>query len=56
MVLMRIIKLKDEKHQIIDNAYYKIQGFVYNLMRDRYSSLHDKKGYKFFCFSNVTFK
>jgi len=48
-----IIKLKDEKTQIIDNAYHKIQGFVYKLMRDRYSSLHDKKGYKFFCFSNI---
>lgn len=48
-----LIKLKDEKKQAIDNSYHKLQGFVYKLMKNDYSSLHDKKGYKFFCFSNI---
>lgn len=48
-----LIKLQDEKKQVIDNAYHKLQGFVYKLLREKYSSLHDKKGYKFFCFSNI---
>jgi CRISPR-associated endoribonuclease Cas6 len=31
-----------------------LQGFIYNCLRDtEYSILHDKKGYKFFCFSNI---
>jgi CRISPR-associated endoribonuclease Cas6 len=34
--------------------YNKIQGFVYNLLKDTpFSSLHDKIGYKYFCFSNI---
>jgi len=34
--------------------YHKLQGFIYSLLRDTpYSVLHDKKGYKFFCFSNI---
>ncbi|MEM0492612.1 MAG: CRISPR-associated endoribonuclease Cas6 [Candidatus Thermoplasmatota archaeon] len=48
-----LIKLKDSKSQVIDNTYHKLQGFVYELIRERYSSIHDKKGYKFFCFSNI---
>ncbi len=32
----------------------KLQGFLYNLIRNsKYSHLHDRKGYKFFCFSNI---
>jgi CRISPR-associated endoribonuclease Cas6 len=34
--------------------YHKLQGFIYRLLRDTdYGVLHDKKGYKFFCFSNI---
>jgi CRISPR/Cas system endoribonuclease Cas6 (RAMP superfamily) len=48
-----IIKLEDEKKQAIDNTYNKLQGFVYSLIREKFGSIHDKKGYKFFCFSNI---
>jgi len=34
--------------------YYKIQGFIYSLLRNSsFEDLHNKKGYKFFCFSNI---
>lgn len=53
---MRIlIKLRNSKEQAYDLMYYhKLQGFIYNLLKDtKYSELHDKKGYKFFSFSNI---
>lgn len=32
----------------------KVQGFIYSLLRNGdFHHLHDKKGYKFFCFSNI---
>ena len=35
-------------------CHHKIQGFVYNLLKDtKYVKLHDKNGPKFFCFSNI---
>lgn len=44
----------------IDTCYdnqcdYNIQGFIYNFIKadKNYSHSHNKKGYKFFCFSNV---
>jgi CRISPR-associated endoribonuclease Cas6 len=32
-----------------------MQGFIYGLLEksSQFSQLHDKKGYKFFCFSNI---
>ncbi|MEA2075283.1 MAG: hypothetical protein U9O85_06070 [Euryarchaeota archaeon] len=34
--------------------HHKLQGFVYELLRDaKFGMLHDKEGYKFFCFSNL---
>jgi CRISPR-associated endoribonuclease Cas6 len=34
--------------------HYHIQGFIYNLLKgSKYHFLHNKKGYKFFCFSNI---
>lgn len=34
--------------------HHKLQGFLYDLLRDSsYSGLHDRRGYKFFCFSNI---
>ena len=33
---------------------FEIQGFIYSLIKDtRFNYLHDLKGFKFFCFSNV---
>ncbi|MCJ7631186.1 CRISPR-associated endoribonuclease Cas6 [Candidatus Bathyarchaeota archaeon] len=34
--------------------HHKLQGFLYRLMEGTiYRDLHDRKGYKFFCFSNL---
>ena len=34
--------------------HYYLQGFIYSLLKDsRFQYLHDKKGYKLFCFSNI---
>jgi len=34
--------------------HHKLQGFLYDLLRgSSYSDLHDRRGYKFFCFSNI---
>jgi len=34
--------------------HHKLQGFIYGLLRDSgFGTLHDKEGYKFFCFSNI---
>lgn len=34
--------------------HYHLQGFIYRLLEgSRYHYVHDKEGYKFFCFSNV---
>ena len=33
---------------------FEIQGFIYSLLKDtRFHYLHDIKGFKFFCFSNI---
>ncbi|MHC1610219.1 MAG: CRISPR-associated endoribonuclease Cas6 [Candidatus Methanospirareceae archaeon] len=53
---MRIlVKLHAAKDQAYERLYHhKLQGFVYGLLRDSgFGGLHDKKGYKFFCFSNI---
>ena len=43
-----------EKYSINFEYHSKIQGFVYSLLRNSaFEQLHDKKGYKFFCFSNI---
>lgn len=50
-----LLNLKPES----DFAYsslqnHKMQGFIYNqLLETPFEKLHDKSGYKFFCFSNV---
>ena len=34
--------------------HYHLQGFIYNLLKDsKYHYIHNKEGYKFFCFSNI---
>jgi CRISPR-associated endoribonuclease Cas6 len=37
------------------NYHYHLQSFIYTLLEGstQFSHLHDKKGYKFFCFSNI---
>ncbi len=53
---MRIlINLRAAKNQGYESLYHhKLQGFVYGLLRDSgFGGLHDKRGYKFFCFSNI---
>ena len=53
---MRIlINLRAAKNQGYERLYHhKLQGFVYGLLRDSgFGGLHDKEGYKFFCFSNI---
>ncbi len=50
-----LLRLKSIKDTAYENLYHrKFQGFVYSLLYDTdYHSLHDKSGYKFFCFSNI---
>jgi len=53
---MRILlKLEASKNFAYDTKYYsKFQGFIYRqLIGTPYSFLHQKNGYKFFCFSNI---
>ena len=53
---MRILlRLKAIKSSAYDLKYFnKLQGVIYNLLRDtEYGILHNKSGYKFFCFSNI---
>ena len=34
--------------------HYKLQGFIYSLLRNTsFENLHDKRDFKFFCFSNI---
>jgi len=50
-----LLKLKSQKDYSYDKSYYhKLQGFIYKVLREtEYSQLHDKKGAKFFSFSNI---
>lgn len=54
---MRIIlHLKPLANQFRPNFeyHYKLQGFIYSLLKNTsFENLHNKKGYKFFCFSNI---
>jgi len=50
-----LVKLRAAKDCSLDMLYHhKLQGFVYSQLRGtEFASLHDKRGYKPFCFSNV---
>lgn len=50
-----LLKLRAAKDQAYDMRYHhKLQGFVYGLIEGTpYMKLHDRRGYKFFCFSNI---
>ena len=50
-----LVELKAMCDCVYDLMYHhKLQGFLYDLLRtSAYSDLHDRRGYKFFCFSNI---
>ena len=50
-----LLKLNSMKDCSYDLKYFnKLQGFIYNLIKDtEYFFLHNKRNYKFFCFSNI---
>jgi CRISPR-associated endoribonuclease Cas6 len=49
-----LIELSPKCSAAYSPNYTKLQGFIYNLVRKSpYGILHDKKTYKFFCFSNI---
>ncbi|MEM7827614.1 MAG: CRISPR-associated endoribonuclease Cas6, partial [Candidatus Aenigmatarchaeota archaeon] len=51
-ILLRLEAIKDCEYDL--KYFHKLQGFIYNLLKEtKYDILHDKKGYKFFCFSNI---
>jgi len=54
--IMRVlVKLESTKAQPYQMEYhYHLQGLIYNMLKSsKYSQIHDKEGYKFFCFSNI---
>lgn len=51
-VLLRLEAVKDCEYDL--KYFHKLQGFIYSLLKEtEYRILHDKKEYKFFCFSNI---
>lgn len=49
-----LVELEAAKNQIWErNYHHKLQGFVYSFFEDAMPKIHEKKGYKFFCFSNI---
>lgn len=51
-LLLRLKALKDQAYDL--KYYHKLQGFIYSLLDETpYARLHDRRGYKFFCFSNI---
>ena len=51
-LLLRLRSKNDQKDVSLE--YHKLQGFVYSLLQESgFPLLHDKPGYKPFCFSNI---
>lgn len=51
-ILIQLKVLKDCNYDL--KYFHKLQGFIYTLLKEtEYKILHDKKNYKFFCFSNI---
>lgn len=49
-----LITLQAQTAAGYDSLYHDLQGFFYSLLkRTKYKGLHAKRGYKFFCFSNI---
>lgn len=50
--MVRLRCIEDNKYEM--QYHYHLQGFIYNLLKgSKYDYVHDKDGYKFFCFSNI---
>lgn len=51
-LLIRLRSIEDSKYEM--QYHYHLQGFIYSLLKgSKYDYVHDKEGYKFFCFSNI---
>lgn len=51
-LLIRLRCAEDGPYEM--QYHYHLQGFIYRLLKgSKYDYLHDKGGYKFFCFSNI---
>lgn len=49
---MKLLALGDSPYEM--QYHHHLQGFIYSLLKGtRFHHIHDKKGYKFFCFSNI---
>ena len=50
-----LLRLKCSDSSYYEMQYhYHLQGFIYHLLKHSiYEHIHDKEGYKFFCFSNI---
>jgi CRISPR-associated endoribonuclease Cas6 len=50
-----LLRLKCSNSSLYEMQYhYHLQGFIYHLLKGSiYEHIHDKEGYKFFCFSNI---
>lgn len=55
MIMRVLIRLRAQKDCAYDMKYHsKMQGFFYNLLKESgFAGIHNKKGCKFFCFSNI---
>jgi CRISPR-associated endoribonuclease Cas6 len=53
--LRLLLKLTPKKsHPYVNDYHYHLQAAIYSMIREGgLADLHDKKGYKFFCFSNI---
>lgn len=54
-MLRLLLSIKSlQNYQINFEYHHKVQGFIYSLLRNtKFDQLHDKQGFKFFCFSNI---
>jgi CRISPR-associated endoribonuclease Cas6 len=51
-LLVKLRCIEDTQYEM--HYHYHLQGFIYNLLKgSKYDYLHNKEGYKFFCFSNI---
>lgn len=51
-LLIRLQCIEDGSYEM--QYHYHLQGFIYCLLKgSKYDYVHDKEGYKFFCFSNI---
>lgn len=51
-ILLKLESTRDQEYQL--DYHYNMQGFIYNLLKgSKFEDLHNKDGYKFFCFSNI---